>query len=86
MSAAEADEARIFAKVAEILAANLGKDPSEIALEHGLRKDLELDSLDIIELAIAAETAFDISIPEEELGHIQTVLDVVTYLKFKIGG
>ena len=44
-------------------------------------EDLEMDSLDIVELIMALEEAFDLDIPDEEAEKIRTVGDAVSYIK-----
>ncbi len=46
-----------------------------------LVNDLGLDSLDVIELAMALEEEFDIAIPDEEMARIATVGDFVRAVK-----
>ena len=78
------DEAEVFKTVARILAANLGCEVSAIELQHSLVEDLEIDSLDLVELAIAVETEFDLMVPEEDLKGIRTVADVVKFFHQKL--
>jgi acyl carrier protein len=46
-------------------------------------EDLNLDSLDIVELMMKMEDDFGVEIPEEDAEGLKTVADVVTYLKSK---
>jgi acyl carrier protein len=47
--------------------------PEQITLEAKFGDDLDADSLDLVELVMALEEAFDIEVPEEELDGIVTV-------------
>jgi acyl carrier protein len=47
--------------------------PEQITLEAKFGDDLDADSLDLVELVMALEEAFDIEVPEEELEGIQTI-------------
>ena len=47
--------------------------PDQITLEAKFGDDLDADSLDLVELVMALEEAFDIEVPEEELEGITTV-------------
>ena len=47
--------------------------PEQITLEAKFGDDLDADSLDLVELVMALEEAFDIEVPEEELEGITTV-------------
>ena len=70
-------------KMKEIVAEQLGVEEDEISLETSFKEDLGADSLDLFELTMALEEEYDIEIPAEELGEIETVNDVVEYLKSK---
>ena len=70
-------------KMKEIIAEQLGVEEDEITLETSFKEDLGADSLDLFELTMALEEEYDIEIPAEELGEIETVSDVVEYLKSK---
>ena len=70
-------------KMKEIIAEQLGVEEDEISLETSFKEDLGADSLDLFELTMALEEEYDIEIPAEELGEIETVYDVVEYLKSK---
>ena len=72
-------------KMKEIIAEQLGVEEDEITLETSFKEDLGADSLDLFELTMALEEEYDIEIPAEELGEIETVNDVVEYLKSKGG-
>lgn len=69
-----------FEKVKEIIVDSIGCDEGMIALEVALVDDLGMDSLDAVELNMALEEAFDISIPDEVLAGFVTVEDVVKYI------
>ena len=48
-------------------------DPEQVTMEARFGDDLDADSLDLVELVMALEEAFDIEVPEEELEGITTV-------------
>ena len=73
------------AKVAGIIVDQLGATQDEIVPEASFIDDLGADSLDIVELVMAMEEAFDIEIPDEDAEKIQTFGDVVSYLKDRLG-
>ena len=50
-----------------------------MARDTRLREDLGIDSLSLIEVAVAAEDAFGVPIPDEDLERFQTVGDVIDY-------
>ena len=69
-----------FDKVKEIIVDTLNCDEDVVTLEATLNDDLGADSLDAVELNMALEEAFEISIPDEELANFKTVNDIVTYI------
>lgn len=73
----------IFEKVQKIIAEQLGTDVDEVTLESNIVDDLDMDDLDIIEFAMAIEEEFDIEIPDCNLDNMNTVGDVVEYIKAK---
>ena len=72
-------------KVKEIIAEQLGIEIDQIKPESKFVDDLGADSLDVVELIMAFEEAFDIEIPDEDAEKIQTVKDVIDYIKAKLG-
>lgn len=71
------DEREVFEKVREILAERLGRDAKEINGESRLDEDLEVDSLDLVDLSMILEDEYGIDILEGETRDIFTVGDVV---------
>ncbi len=70
-----------FEKIRAIIADKLSLDEEEITMESSFMEDLGADSLDIVELIMALEDEFDMSIPDEDAEKIVTVGDVVEYIK-----
>lgn len=68
-------------KIKEITAESLGADAETITEETSFKEDLGADSLDLFEMVMAFEEAFEVEIPSEDLEQIQTVGDVVKYLE-----
>lgn len=73
----------IFEKVREIIVDELGVDESEVTMEKALINDLGVDSLEIFEIVMSLEEAFDIQIPNEDIEEIKTVGEVVKYIEEK---
>ncbi|MCR5784761.1 MAG: acyl carrier protein [Eubacterium sp.] len=69
-----------FEKVKEIIVDTLSFDADDIKLESNLFDDLGADSLDAVELNMALEEEYGVSIPDEELKEIKTVKDIVDYI------
>jgi acyl carrier protein len=72
-------------KVKEIIAKQLGVNPTEVTPEASFVEDLGADSLDTVELVMAFEEAFNIEIPDEDAEKIAKVKDAVEYIKKKMG-
>ena len=64
-------------KVREIISEQLDIAPEDINPESTLVEDLGADSLDAVEIAMAVENHFDISVPDEALEQIKTVQDLL---------
>ena len=58
--------------------------PEQITLEAKFGDDLDADSLDLVELVMALEEAFDIEVPEEELDGIVTVAQAYDLVRGKL--
>ena len=65
----------------KITAESLGADAGTITEETSFKEDLGADSLDLFEMVMAFEEAFEIEIPSEDLEEIKTVGDVVSYVE-----
>ncbi len=59
--------------------------PEQVTMEARFGDDLDADSLDLVELVMALEEAFDIEVPEEELEGIETVGQAFDLVKGKLG-
>jgi len=70
-------------KVIKLISDATKIDPSKITMETSFVDDLNLDSLDIVELMMKMEDDFGIEIPEEDAEGLKTVKDVVSYLEKK---
>ena len=71
-------------RVSEIIVEQLGVTKEEVVAEASFIDDLGADSLDIVELVMAMEEAFDIEIPDEDAETIQTIGDAVSYVKGRV--
>lgn len=72
-------------KVKEIIVEQLGVDEGQVEPSASFVDDLGADSLDIVELVMAFEEAFDLDVPDEEAEKLKTVKDAVDYIKAKTG-
>lgn len=71
----------MFEKIRATIASQLSIDEEEIKMESSFMNNLGADSLDIVELIMALEEENDIEIPDEDVEKIDTVGDVVEYIK-----
>lgn len=77
--------ASIEEEVIEIITEQLGADKDQMSMETSFINDLGADSLDTVELVMELEQRFDMEIPDEEAEKIQTVGDVIKYIKEHVG-
>jgi acyl carrier protein len=78
------DKEKLMERIKEIIADKLGVDIDEVTDDADLIDDLDADSLDLVDLAMAIEDEFGVTIPDEELEKIRTVRDVFKELYEKI--
>jgi acyl carrier protein len=71
----------ILEKVRSLLAHHLCVSPDEIAPSATLEDDLGVDSLDLIELAMAFEDSFGVVIGPVQTSRLRTVFDVAAFLR-----
>lgn len=71
----------VLDQIKEILKDTMDIDESKITLDAKLKDDLELDSLDSVELIMSAEEEFGIEIPDEDVMNFKTVKDIVNYIE-----
>ena len=67
--------------LAEILEEVAGVNPDDVAEEKSFTDDLDVDSLSMVEVAMAAEEKFGVKIPDDELPKLKTVGDAVRYIE-----
>ena len=68
-------------KVKEIVGESLNGEESTLSETTSFKEDLGADSLDLFEMVMAFEEAFEVEIPSEDLEQITTVGDVVNYIE-----
>lgn len=74
------DHDEIFDKVKEVIVDQLGVEEDDVIEDATFVDDLGADSLDIVELVMALEETFGVSIPDEDAEGIKTVGDAVSYI------
>ncbi|MEG2641724.1 MAG: acyl carrier protein, partial [Eubacterium sp.] len=66
-----------FDAIKAIIVETLNCDAEDVTLEASLQEDLDADSLEAVELAMALEEAFGITIEDNELANFKTVGNIV---------
>lgn len=67
-------------KLRSIIAEHMCIDGSDIKDDSRLYEDLGADSLDVVELVMAAEEEFEIEIPDDDVDDLTTFEKTVDYL------
>ena len=70
-------------RIAGIIREQLNLDNVEITEETSFKDDLDADSLDLFELVMAFGEAYNVEIPSEDLEKLETVGDVMDYIRDK---
>ena len=76
---ASADEIR--SGLASILEEVADVSPDDVSDEKSFVDDRDVDSLSMVEVAMAAEEKFGVKIPDDELPKLKTVGDAVKYIE-----
>ena len=74
------ERTQVVEGLAEILEEVAGVNPDDVAEEKSFTEDLDVDSLSMVEVVVAAEEKFDVKIPDDEVQNLKTVGDAVTYI------
>ncbi|HEY1486844.1 MAG TPA: acyl carrier protein [Micromonosporaceae bacterium] len=73
--------AEITEGLAEILEEVAGVNPSDVAEGKSFTEDLDVDSLSMVEVVVAAEEKFGVKIPDDEVPNLKTVGDAVSFIE-----
>lgn len=71
----------IFEKVKELLLVRIAVAPEAVTMNALLKEDLEVDSLDLVELSMLLEDEFKVKIPDDQMANIRTVANVVEFIQ-----
>jgi acyl carrier protein len=74
-------EQEILTGLGEILDEVAGVPAGRVTPEKTFVNDLDVDSLSMIEIAVAAQDRFGVEIPDDHLGDLKTVQDVIDYVR-----
>ena len=72
---------QVLAGLAEIMEEITGLPASLLSPEKSFAEDLDIDSLTIVEIAIAAQDTFGAVIPDDHLKDLKTVQDVIDFVQ-----
>ncbi len=70
----------VLAGIREIVEEVGGVDPATIEMGKSFTDDLDVDSLSMVEVVVAAEERFGIKIPDDEVTKMATVGDAVNFI------
>jgi acyl carrier protein len=73
-------QADVLAGLKEIVEEVAGVSPSLIELDKNFTDDLDVDSLSMVEVVVAAEERFGVKIPDEAVTDLVTVGDAVNFI------
>lgn len=71
----------ILDKIKAIIEQSFGKDTSALNENTDILNDLRLDSLDIVELVMAVEEEWGLSVPDDDIVTLKTLGDVAQYIE-----
>ncbi len=76
----------ILTGVAEIVREITGIKLDQITPDASFVNDLDIDSLSMVEIAVAAEERFEVRIPDDAVPNFKTVADAVAYIELQLTG
>lgn len=76
-------EESVLESVKKIIADTLEIDVKEVKEESNLIADLGMESLDLVDLVVAFEDKYKVTIDDKDVKKLQTVKDIVTYIENK---
>ncbi len=74
-------EQEILTGLGEIVDEVAGVPADQVTPEKTFVDDLDIDSLSMVEIVVAAEEKFGVTIPDDEVKHLKTVGDAVGYIE-----
>ena len=75
------NETEILTGLGEIIDEVAGVPADQVTPDKSFVDDLDIDSLSMVEIAVAAQDKFGVEIPDDQLKNLKTVRDVVTYVQ-----
>jgi acyl carrier protein len=80
------NDQEILAGLGEIVEEIAGVPADEVTPSKSFVEDLDIDSLSMVEIAVAAQDKFGVEIPDDQLKDLSTVQDVVNFVSKNAGG
>lgn len=71
----------ILSGIGDIIEEIAGVPAGDVTPEKSFVDDLDIDSLSMVEIAVAAQDQFGVEIPDDQLKNLKTVKDVVVYVQ-----
>jgi len=75
-----ATQQEVLAGLADIVNEVAGVPVADVQLDKSFVDDLDIDSLSMVEVVVAAEEKFDVKIPDDDVKGLKTVGDAVSYI------
>ena len=71
----------VFEKIKKMLAAQINVAEDLVKPESDIINDLGADSLDVVEMLMAVESEFNVTIPDEVAMEMKTIQDMVNFIE-----
>jgi acyl carrier protein len=72
-------------RIQSMVAEQLGVEPAEVTKDASIFDDLGADSLDVVELVMILEEAFDIEVPDDAVEEMRTIGDIQRFVESHVG-
>jgi acyl carrier protein len=79
-----ASDVDVRAELADIVNEIVGIPADSVQMEKSFVDDLDIDSLSMVEVVVAAEEKFDVRIPDDEVKNLKTVADAVNFISAQL--
>jgi len=76
-----ADQQEVLTGLAEIVNEVAGVPADSVQLDKSFTDDLDIDSLSMVEVVVAAEEKFGVKIPDDDVKNLRTVGDAVAFIQ-----
>ena len=71
----------MFEQIVDIISKQLKADAEQITPDTNIMEELGADSLDVVELLMAIEETFGVTVPDEDVPGLKTIKDIVNYVE-----